>query len=76
MASGVGDKATYIAASYVKNLQMAGAQVVPIFYNQNYLQLEEQLSKINGVFFPGGEMPIAYGGYVWLEKTLYIFQYA
>ena len=25
--------ATYIAASYVKNLEMAGAQVIPLFYH-------------------------------------------
>jgi hypothetical protein len=24
---------TYISASYVKNMQMAGAQVIPIFYH-------------------------------------------
>lgn len=30
---------TYIAASYVKNLQMAGAQVIPLFYHYSYAQL-------------------------------------
>jgi hypothetical protein len=30
---------TYIAASYVKNLEMAGAQVVPLFYHYSYQQL-------------------------------------
>jgi gamma-glutamyl-gamma-aminobutyrate hydrolase PuuD len=44
---------TYIAASYVKNIQMAGGQVVPLFYHYSYRQLEEILGKINGVFFPG-----------------------
>ena len=44
---------TYIAASYVKNMEMAGAQVVPLFYHYSYAQLEDILSKINGVYFPG-----------------------
>lgn len=44
---------TYIAASYVKNLEMAGAQVIPLFYHYSEAQLESILGKINGVFFPG-----------------------
>lgn len=44
---------TYIAASYVKNLEMAGAQVIPLFYHYSYAQLDNILGKINGVFFPG-----------------------
>lgn len=44
---------TYITASYVKNIQMAGAQVVPLFYHYTEKQLEDILGKINGVFFPG-----------------------
>lgn len=30
---------TYIAASYVKNIEMAGGQVVPIFYHSTEQQL-------------------------------------
>ena len=37
---------------------MTGAQVVPIFYNLPKDKLYDLLSKINGVFMPGGEMPI------------------
>jgi hypothetical protein len=44
---------TYIASSYVKNLEMAGAQVVPLFYHYSFTQLQDILGKINGVFFPG-----------------------
>ncbi len=47
-------KQTYFPASYVKNLEMAGAQAVPIFYHSSKAQLDDILSKINGVFFPGG----------------------
>lgn len=48
------DGQTYIAASYIKNLEMSGAQVVPLFYHYSHAQLDNILSKINGVFFPGG----------------------
>jgi hypothetical protein len=34
-----GNYSTYIAASYVKNIEMAGAQVVPIFYHYTNAQL-------------------------------------
>ena len=54
---------------------MAGAQVVPIFYHYSNSQIETLLGNINGVFFPGGEMPIAWGN-EWLDKTALIFNYA
>ena len=47
---------TYIASSYVKYLQMGGAQVVPIFYKSSQAELKLLLSQINGVLFPGGGM--------------------
>lgn len=34
-----GVKDTYIAASYVKYLEMSGAQVVPLFYNSSQAKL-------------------------------------
>jgi gamma-glutamyl hydrolase len=52
------DYSMYVISSYVKNLEMAGAQVVPIFYNYPIEQLKDILSKVNGVFFPGGEASI------------------
>ena len=45
---------TYIAASYVKFIQMSGAQVVPIFAYNNTAYLDDILSKVNGVLFTGG----------------------
>jgi len=44
----------YIAASYVKFVEAAGARVVPIFWNSSTSQLEQLLASINGVLFPGG----------------------
>lgn len=49
---------TYIASSYVKYIEMAGAQVVPIFYKSTQADLKLLLSQINGVIFPGGGMEL------------------
>jgi gamma-glutamyl hydrolase len=66
---------TYIAASYVKSIEMAGAQVVPIFYHYNTNQLADILSQINGVVFPGGDMSIDISNQ-WTANTKYILEYA
>ena len=44
---------SYFAASYVKYLEMAGAQVVPVFGYQEKAYYDQLLPKINGVLFPG-----------------------
>jgi gamma-glutamyl hydrolase len=45
---------SYIAASYVKWIESAGARVVPIPHNADTDTLDALLSSINGVVFPGG----------------------
>jgi gamma-glutamyl hydrolase len=45
---------TYIAASYVKFLESAGARVVPIHYDSTRAELTSLFHSINGVLFPGG----------------------
>lgn len=49
---------SYIAASYVKFVETAGARVVPILINQDKEYYERILSSINGVLFPGGAVAI------------------
>lgn len=49
---------TYIAASYVKYLEMAGAQVVPILPSYSKKKILKILHSINGVLFPGGSAPL------------------
>lgn len=44
----------YLAASYVKYLEAAGARVVPINYGASKSELDTIFSSVNGVFFPGG----------------------
>ncbi|KXZ51986.1 hypothetical protein GPECTOR_10g1008 [Gonium pectorale] len=48
------DGQSYIAASYVKWLESAGARVVPIFYDMMPEQVERRFSVINGLLLPGG----------------------
>jgi len=45
---------SYIAASYVKYIESAGARVVPVLHNSTFDELEEMFNSINGLFFPGG----------------------
>lgn len=44
---------SYIAASYVKFIEMSGAQVIPIFMFNDMAYIDSILPKINGVLFPG-----------------------
>lgn len=45
----------HIAASYVKWIESAGAQVVPILLNQNDYYYEQMFRQTNGLLFPGGD---------------------
>lgn len=49
---------TYIAASYVKYLEAAGARVVPLHYQDSLVSLTESFGKINGLLYPGGAMEL------------------
>ncbi|KAJ1441627.1 Peptidase C26 [Sesbania bispinosa] len=46
--------ASYIAASYVKFVEAAGARVVPLIYNEPPEKLLKKLELVNGVLFTGG----------------------
>lgn len=46
--------ASYIAASYVKFVESAGARVIPLIYNEPREVLLEKLNMVNGVLFTGG----------------------
>lgn len=54
----VTDSSTYIASSYVKYMEMAGAQVVPLLPSYSRKKLLNILQSINGVLFPGGSAPL------------------
>lgn len=44
---------SFISASYVKFIEMSGAQVVPIYSFADTKDVLALLGKINGVLFPG-----------------------
>ncbi|GJT55590.1 gamma-glutamyl hydrolase 2-like protein [Tanacetum coccineum] len=46
--------ASYIAASYVKFVESAGARVIPIIYNEPIEIIQKKLNLVNGVLFTGG----------------------
>ncbi|GFZ05077.1 gamma-glutamyl hydrolase 2 [Actinidia rufa] len=46
--------ASYIAASYVKFVEAAGARVIPLIYNEPPEILYQKLDLVNGVLFTGG----------------------
>ncbi|XP_041523491.1 gamma-glutamyl hydrolase [Microtus oregoni] len=53
----------YIAASYVKYLESAGARVVPIRLDLPLTQYTELFRSINGILFPGGSASLSESEY-------------
>ncbi|CAA7397512.1 unnamed protein product [Spirodela intermedia] len=53
--------ASYIAASYVKFVESAGARVIPLIFNEPREIIYEKLKLVNGVLFTGG----------WAKRGLY-----
>ena len=53
-------------ASYVKYLEQSGARVVPLIMGEPAEVTMEKLSKLNGVFFPGGD-----GDYIDWGRTIF-----
>ncbi|NP_001234434.1 gamma-glutamylhydrolase 1 precursor [Solanum lycopersicum] len=45
---------SYIAASYVKFAEMAGARVIPLIYTEPPQVLNQKLNLVNGIIFTGG----------------------
>ncbi|KAM6171771.1 gamma-glutamyl hydrolase [Erethizon dorsatum] len=61
----------YIAASYVKYLESAGARVVPIRLNLTDMEYEELFKSINGVLLPGGGSNLETSDYAQVSKIFY-----
>lgn len=64
---------SYIASSYVKYIESAGARVVPIRIDSTNEELEKLFNGINGVLFPGGGASLANSGYLRTAKIIYDF---
>ncbi|XP_069322559.1 gamma-glutamyl hydrolase isoform X2 [Eulemur rufifrons] len=61
----------YIAASYVKYLESAGARVVPIRLDLTNNEYETLFKSINGVLFPGGSVDLKRSDYARVAKIFY-----
>ncbi|XP_062231891.1 gamma-glutamyl hydrolase 2-like [Phragmites australis] len=66
-----GTSTSYIAASYVKFVEAAGARVIPLVYNEPEERLLEKLSLVNGVLFTGGSEKQG----LYFETIKEVFQY-
>eukprot|EP00201_Polytomella_parva_P017131 CAMPEP_0175056798 /NCGR_PEP_ID=MMETSP0052_2-20121109/10886_1 /TAXON_ID=51329 ORGANISM="Polytomella parva, Strain SAG 63-3" /NCGR_SAMPLE_ID=MMETSP0052_2 /ASSEMBLY_ACC=CAM_ASM_000194 /LENGTH=345 /DNA_ID=CAMNT_0016321895 /DNA_START=132 /DNA_END=1169 /DNA_ORIENTATION=- len=53
--------ASYVAASYVKWIESAGARVIPILYDLSELELTKRFNIINGLIIPGGGAHLSEG---------------
>ncbi|XP_027426421.1 gamma-glutamyl hydrolase [Zalophus californianus] len=61
----------YIAASYVKYLESAGARVVPVRPDLTDEEYEKLFQSINGILFPGGSADLKESGYALTAKKFY-----
>ncbi|KAJ7338868.1 hypothetical protein JRQ81_012770 [Phrynocephalus forsythii] len=62
---------SYIAASYVKFLESAGARVVPIRLNLSDEEYENIFHSINGILYPGGGVSLETSEYSRVGKIFY-----
>lgn len=62
---------SYIAASYVKYLESAGARVVPIRINRTEEEYSKLFNSINGLLLPGGDINIEYSQFTRTAKIFY-----
>jgi len=67
------DNRTYVAASYVKWVESAGARAIPLFYDAwSVEEMQSMLKNINGVIFPGGGAEFK-GKYLAQLQTIFNF---
>ncbi|XP_060766751.1 zgc:171566 [Neoarius graeffei] len=63
--------ASYIAASYVKYLESAGARVVPIRINETEEEYSKLFYSINGLLLPGGDVDLQKSQFSRVAKIFY-----
>ncbi len=56
-----GPRNSYIAASYVKFIESAGARVVPILQDMPREEVERRFKAVNGILIPGGSQILSPG---------------
>ncbi|XP_074549758.1 gamma-glutamyl hydrolase [Halichoeres trimaculatus] len=65
------NQTSYIAASYIKFLESAGARVVPVMINQTLEEYKALFSSLNGILFPGGAASLTTSGYARAARIFY-----
>jgi len=65
------DKHSYIAASYIKYIEGAGARAVPILIDQPEEYYVKMFQSINGLLLPGGDVDLVNSGYARAGAKLY-----
>jgi len=53
-AAGCGRSCEYIASSYVKFVELAGARALPVSYYSTDAEIDDIMTQVNGFLFPGG----------------------
>ena len=61
----------YIAASYVKYLESAGARVIPVLTNQSDDYYEMIFENTSGVLFPGGGQNLSNSTYTYSAEVCF-----
>lgn len=62
---------SYIASSYVKYLEAAGADVIPILIDATEQEIEELFYCINGILIPGGGASLSDSKYISNARIVY-----
>ncbi|XP_031439903.1 gamma-glutamyl hydrolase-like [Clupea harengus] len=62
---------SYIAASYVKTLEAAGARVIPVMVNRPEEEYRQLFKSINGILLPGGGANLLTSGYAKAAGVFY-----
>ena len=61
---------SYLMAAYVKFVEEAGARVVPLIWGEPVEVTMDKISKLKGVFFPGGDGDYLEMGRMIMEKLI------
>mmetsp|Transcript_11716 Transcript_11716/g.19046 ORF Transcript_11716/g.19046 Transcript_11716/m.19046 type:complete len:324 (+) Transcript_11716:136-1107(+) len=62
---------SYIASSYVKFVESAGARVLPVRYDASFSELQQVFQSINGLIIPGGSADIQKSPYYFAVEFLF-----
>ena len=64
---------SYIAASYIKFIEAAGARAVPILHDMDEAEVARRFNAVNGVLIPGGSQPLN-KGYPYFDVASLLFE--